>query len=123
MLPRRLDRPVLILVVLILFGMGFSTYRNWSRMREDLAQGLQARSRLLATTDLISWLKDAETGQRGYLLTGSEDYLAPYTAAIAVIPGLLDEVTQAAGNDSQLLEDARLLRNIAGKAGGVSVKH
>ncbi len=84
MLPGRLDRPLLILVVLILFGMGFSTYRNWSQMRRDLAQGLQARNRLLATTELISQLKDAETGQRGYLLTGSDEYLAPYTAGHTV---------------------------------------
>jgi len=110
MLPRRLDRPVLILVVLILFGMGFSTYRDWSRMRGDLAQGLQARNRLLATTELISQLKDAETGQRGFLLTGSEDYLAPYTAANLAIPGLLDQVTQGSANDPELAEDARLLR-------------
>lgn len=30
----------------------------------------------------LSTLKDAETGQRGYLITGSEGYLAPYTAAV-----------------------------------------
>ena len=28
-------------------------------------------------------MKDAETGQRGYLLTGKESYLEPYTAAVA----------------------------------------
>src|ERR1700678_2843035 len=110
MLPGRLDRPLLVLVVLIVLGMGFSAYENWSKVREDLAQGLEARNRLLATNDLISQLKDAETGQRGYLLTGSEDYLAPYTKAIAAIPGLLDEVTDAAGNDPALQEDAKLLR-------------
>jgi two-component system sensor histidine kinase/response regulator len=30
--------------------------------------------------DLMSLLKDAETGQRGYLLTGDESYLEPYLA-------------------------------------------
>ena len=35
---------------------------------------------------LLSNAKDAETGQRGYLLTGSDAYLQPYTAASAVIP-------------------------------------
>jgi hypothetical protein len=56
MLPGRLDRPLLILVVLIVLAMGFSAYENWSKVREDLAQGLQARNRLLATNDLISQL-------------------------------------------------------------------
>ena len=35
--------------------------------------------------DLLSELKDAETGQRGYLLTGAESYLQPYEAALPEI--------------------------------------
>src|SRR5262245_1832042 len=35
---------------------------------------------------LLSSLKDAETGQRGFLLTGDDEYLAPYEAAIARMP-------------------------------------
>jgi PAS domain S-box-containing protein len=111
MLPGRLDRPLLIVVALILAAMGFSTYQSWSSMREDLAQDQKARNQLLATTELVSRLKDAETGQRGYLLTGSEEYLAPYSAAIGAIPGLLDAVTQAAAIDRELLRDAGVLRD------------
>ena len=35
--------------------------------------------------DTLSQLKDAETGQRGYLLTGQENYLEPYNSAIPAI--------------------------------------
>ena len=35
---------------------------------------------------LLSTLKDAETGQRGFLLTGEESYLAPYTDAKDALP-------------------------------------
>ena len=38
----------------------------------------------------LSGMKDAETGQRGYLLTGNESYLAPYTLARATVPRRLD---------------------------------
>jgi signal transduction histidine kinase len=38
---------------------------------------------------LLSTLKDAETGQRGYLLTGHEDYLQPYEGARARLPSQL----------------------------------
>jgi signal transduction histidine kinase len=38
---------------------------------------------------LFSTLKDAETGQRGYLLTGDESYLQPYQAARTRLPGVL----------------------------------
>lgn len=37
---------------------------------------------VLAETDaVLSSLKDAEAGQRGYLITGVDAYLEPYTAA------------------------------------------
>ena len=57
-------------------------------------QGTMASSREVAHTvdlldrmrGLLSDVKDAETGQRGYLLTGAPSYLAPYTAAQAGVP-------------------------------------
>ncbi|MDP3366040.1 MAG: diguanylate cyclase, partial [Pseudomonas sp.] len=42
---------------------------------------------LYRLSSLLSILQDAEIGQRGYLLTGNEQYLAPYERAI----GQLDE--------------------------------
>ena len=36
---------------------------------------------------VVSTLKDAETGQRGYLLTGERPYLDPYEQAVARIRG------------------------------------
>jgi PAS domain S-box-containing protein len=110
MLPGRLDRPLLILVVFILFAMGFSSYWQWIQMRDTLAQGLRDRQLLTATDELMSQVKDAETGQRGYLLTGSDEYLAPYTKAAAAIPALLDRVTSAAGVQEPLPAQAKLLR-------------
>lgn len=41
---------------------------------------------------LLSAMKDAETGQRGYLLTGDDGYLEPYRAALAEIPTMLEEL-------------------------------
>ena len=35
--------------------------------------------------DLLSNMRDAETGQRGYLLTGDERYLEPYTSSHSVV--------------------------------------
>ena len=40
--------------------------------------------------DFLSSLKDAETGQRGYLLTGDEPYLQPYTNLHAQVRAKLD---------------------------------
>jgi PAS domain S-box-containing protein len=46
---------------------------------DDLARRVD--SSLLASEVLLSTLKDAETGQRGYLLTGDAAYLQPYESA------------------------------------------
>ena len=42
--------------------------------------------------DLLSSLKDAETGQRGYLLTGDNAFLEPYLAARDRLPNHLKEL-------------------------------
>ncbi|AEE45184.1 methyl-accepting chemotaxis protein [Cellulomonas fimi] len=48
---------------------------------------------VLGETDaILSSLKDAETGQRGYLITGVDSYLAPYTAAREEVQDHLDAV-------------------------------
>ena len=44
--------------------------------------------------DLLSALRDAETGQRGYLLTGDEAFLEPYLAVRDSISGHLEKLRQ-----------------------------
>ncbi|MEO8152529.1 MAG: response regulator [Rhizobacter sp.] len=48
---------------------------------------------------LLSSVKDAETGQRGFLLTGAEPYLAPYVNAKAALPGELAASRQLLGDN------------------------
>ena len=50
---------------------------------------------VLAQLDKItSGLKDAETGQRGFLITNLENYLEPYTTADDVVQEAVDELRQ-----------------------------
>jgi methyl-accepting chemotaxis protein len=46
-------------------------------------------------------MTDAETGQRGYLLTGDEAYLAPYTAALSAISQNFAEVRSLTGDNPE----------------------
>lgn len=48
------------------------------------------------TERLLSTLKDIETGERGYVLIGSEDYLEPYTASLSALDGDLAAVDKGA---------------------------
>jgi signal transduction histidine kinase/CHASE3 domain sensor protein len=47
-----------------------------------------------AVEQVIGSAKDAETGNRGFLLTGDESYLEPYTRAVHELPAEIDRVQQ-----------------------------
>jgi PAS domain S-box-containing protein len=59
--------------------------------------------------DLLSTVKDAETGQRGYLLTGNEQYLDSYNSAVAQIAAILGKLRQAASARSDQAEREKAL--------------
>jgi len=69
----------------------------WSSESQRAAAGELRVSREIGDTtdDLLSMLKDAETGQRGYVLTGKDTYLEPYNTATASIPGLVNRLRSA----------------------------
>ncbi|MBC7700385.1 MAG: diguanylate cyclase [Massilia sp.] len=50
--------------------------------------------RLTALRRVHELLIDAETGQRGYVITGKDAFLQPYHAALAVLPGELQTLNQ-----------------------------
>ena len=53
---------------------------------------------------LLSRLKDAETGQRGYLLTGKDTYLAPLNSARADLPAIVADVRKRVSDSPDQLE-------------------
>jgi CHASE3 domain sensor protein len=65
------------------------------RQIEEAAKARKHTSLVLNRAEnLLSELKDAETGQRGYLLTGSEAFLEPYLAVRDNISGHLKHLYQ-----------------------------
>lgn len=62
---------------------------------EEAAKARKHTALLLNRAEnLLSEMKDAETGQRSYLLTGDEAFLEPYFAARNGISGHLEELRQ-----------------------------
>lgn len=53
---------------------------------------IEARSARAAAINLRNAMQDAETGQRGFMLTHEQSYLEPYNQAVPKIPGLLEEL-------------------------------
>lgn len=68
---------------------------------------------LLEAEQTESLLKDAETGQRGYLYTGDPTYLAPYSSATAQIEQHIDNLTKLTADNPRQQERIARLRDLA----------
>ncbi|HZZ71835.1 MAG TPA: response regulator [Pirellulales bacterium] len=71
---------------------GLVSYLNTRTLIIDGELVQQTHSVLTALSDILSYTKDAETGQRGYVITGEDRYLDPYNMAVPRIKERLEEV-------------------------------
>jgi PAS domain S-box-containing protein len=73
---------------------------------------VRAKELELSLERLLSTLRDAETGQRGYLLSGDEEYLVPYDVALGEIDTRMRTVavrSEANGVPAAELQSLRVL--------------
>lgn len=111
--------PIALLVVGALLAINETGYRQskLAAAEAEIAQSRRAHLNLLLQNIL-----DAETGQRGYLLTGSQRYLEPYSHAVAQISGNLDRLRGLYMRDEVPLgEFAVLSRSVSKKLGEMEV--
>ncbi|HUZ45804.1 MAG TPA: CHASE3 domain-containing protein [Terriglobia bacterium] len=84
-------------VVLVILVIGeFISYQSTEHLLNVSRQLTQTQQVLGTLDNILLTMDDAETGQRGYLLTGKESYLDPYEGAVARLPevvGSLDKLT------------------------------
>ena len=76
--------------IIFFLATGAVAYFNFQTLKADSALVIHTGDTLTALDDVLSTVKDAETGQRGYLLTGKDSYLDPYNAAVQEIGPRLD---------------------------------
>jgi CHASE3 domain sensor protein len=89
--PVLLSRPVVIASLIIGVALAVGTALLSSVSTRDIASASQrvavTQKNLLELNQLRSSILDAETGQRGYILTGLDSYLQPYNQAVALLDG------------------------------------
>ena len=114
-LTRQITAGIGIALGLLIFNAATS-YRNTLKLVENEAWVSHTHRVLTELEATLSTLKDAETGQRGYLLTGEERYLEPYHSAIArvnvQVAGLqqliVDKQQQQRTRDLKIAIDSKL---------------
>ena len=105
-------RTVVLFAVLIavIIGRGLTLWRSVSVL-EAREQALKhSQERLGELGDLLSVLKDAETGQRGYLLTGRIAYLEPYHSAVVNVDIHLAHLAALVADDAPQRESFEEVR-------------
>jgi PAS domain S-box-containing protein len=86
---------------LVVLGVSLSLW-TFRQIEQTAAVRQHSNAVIGSATGFLSSLKDVETGQRGYLLTGDEGYLEPYLAERKNVKKYLQELQQ-----STLLDEAR----------------
>lgn len=101
----------LVTIMAFFAGSGIISYLNTKTLREDSKLVAHTHEVLQSLNSILSSMKDAETGQRGYVLTGQESYLEPYTAAVSRIDRdiiSVQELTQDNPNQQPRIERVKI---------------
>jgi len=92
----RLKRWQLAIIVALSVGFIVALYTVAEFGRDKLSQAAadvqRAHEQWIRVVELEQMVMDAESGQRGFLLTGDARHLAPLTAAVEHIDGLAGEL-------------------------------
>ncbi len=98
MLFRRSEVIYPAVALIILIGITVVSLRDWEEFRRASGETAETRRILETSDDLFTAVTEAESGQRGFLLTGEESYLGPYQKANNNIPTLLATLHRLTGN-------------------------
>ena len=100
-----------LLLIGFLVGLFFLAAAGQSRLNSADERIHDSQLRQQAVSEFFALLTDAESGQRGYLLTGESSYLQPYTEAVANVEAALDRVHDAYGgsDDNPEFQELRIL--------------
>ena len=106
-----LDKKILsgfIVCALILFGVGIFSYKNSEKFIASNTLVDQTNKVLYEFSQILTAISDAETGNRGYIITGDDAYLEPFTNAQRTIEQHLIKAKELA-KDSAVQQKIREL--------------
>jgi methyl-accepting chemotaxis protein len=95
-----------VLGPVILAIVGWIVYSNTLTLTESMGWRQHSYHVLQLAESVSKTLVDAETGQRGYLLTGADPYLQPYNEALRSIDTTINQLTELTADNPR--QQARL---------------
>jgi PAS domain S-box-containing protein len=106
----------LILMILAVGIISYATLQNLLKTNEAVEHSNKVIEKL---EKAISTLKDAETGQRGYLLTDNDAFLQPYKGAVLTAGRLVSEVGVLTRDNAVQQSNVASIKNILDHRAGI----
>jgi two-component system CheB/CheR fusion protein len=99
------------MVTILMIAIAVLNRHNTLLLHENARLVDEAHKVIDLTNGVLLGLVDTETGERGFLLTGNEAFLKPYTIALPKITARMDELeAMTAGNAKQQTQIHKLLQ-------------
>lgn len=116
-----------IVIFIVMMLIAAVPYHVLSSSRSLLLQISESQQQVESLSRLLALMQDAETGQRGFVITGKENFLEPYYSAIAEFPllqrGLEQEALASGAARKPLDEIFRVARlKLAGLARTIEIR-
>src|SRR5208282_826050 len=102
------------LVAALLLANAVLSYRNTRQLDDDarwVAHTEEVRGELNV---VLRTLVDAETGYRGFVVTGKDDLLEPYTAAVATLPERMAQLKSLTSDNAAQQDRIKTLEDLSG---------
>ncbi|HYO66354.1 MAG TPA: methyl-accepting chemotaxis protein [Archangium sp.] len=96
------------LSLLVLLAIALVAFQGAQQLVQTTEGLMESRDQARSIREIRMMLLDAETGQRGYLLTGEERYLEPYHRATQLVDSQLENLRKILADEPEQL--ARLVR-------------
>ena len=104
-----------VLLIGFLIGLFFIAAAGQTRLNAADTRVHNSEERDQALDDFLALIADAESEQRGYLLTGESSYLQSYRAAAAKLAPALDRLHESYASGEEPLKEISRLRMLSGQ--------
>ena len=116
-MPQPAERKILIwfcVVIIVMLANILLSYRATNTLIENERRVAHTQEVIAELNETLSAVKDAETGQRGFLLTGANEYLEPYNNAVSSIEDHLKRIDDLTDDGSIQDQSLKILRQKIG---------
>ena len=101
-----------IFIVVVILGISLITHRNLTGYTKEVVAIRHSNLIIRVAQSVLSIVKDAETGQRGFLITQDSVFLQPYHSALSELPGQLNLLDSLVANNSHQKRNVDSLRSL-----------